>query len=106
MTRPSWTATTCASGAVVSPTSCRGRAAAREAAAAAGAGAAVEPGEPAGEPAAAPDPLAVSPLSGVALPVAVELDGVVGSVFQATCLPVTGMRPSIRPVSVAITALG
>ena len=42
----------------------------------------------------------------VVLAVALEADCAAGNGFHATRLPVTGKRPSIRPVSVAITPLG
>ena len=47
------------------------------------------------------------PGTAVALAVALDVDcDDVGSGPQATCVPVTGRRPSISPVSVAITFLG
>jgi len=46
-------------------------------------------------------------LEGTATASAVALDvATVDSEPQATCLPVTGRRPSVSPVSVAITSLG
>jgi hypothetical protein len=80
------------------------------AAAAAGAAAGDEPGVPA----CAAEPLLeagdaafvaveASP-SAAAFPVA--LDGEAAAGAQATCLPVSGRRPSVRPVRVAITLRG
>ena len=118
--RPSCTATTCAFGALVMSTN-RSAALFVDAplAALAGAGAAEEPG------AAAEDPEAACPAEtpGVAAPVgladgetalapAVALDGEgsgtvapveAGRSSQPMRLPVTGGRPSTRPVRVAIT---
>jgi len=101
--RPSCTATTEAFGELSSSISCRDCCLApapevAAAAAAAGDSGAVEPGVP------APEVLADLPGRAVALAVALEAEA--GSGFQATFLPVSGSRPSIRPVSVAITPLG
>ena len=82
------------------------------AAAAAGAGAAVEPGvaalAPVGAESFAPAPLATAEAPAVALdPEAIDDGlGAVESEPHATRLPVTGRRPSMRPVSVAITPFG
>ena len=78
-----------------------------EVAAAAGVGAIAAPGVPADAEAAVvvgalAECLAEAP---TALAVALET-ATVDSEPHATCLPVTGRRPSVRPVSVAITPLG
>src|SRR5690348_8678697 len=112
MIRPSWTATTFAFEALIRSTSCSGgsvcgRLLAPRAAAEAGAGAGELPGscdaltELAGASAFdAPDD------SPVAVAFAVALDRVGSSAPQPTCLPVTGRRASISPVSVATTERG
>ncbi len=123
--RPSCTATTDAFGELIRSTSCSGCAATARAAralaaaaAAVGDGAGAEPGTlvaaaaglgaaPAGVVEAAPAGAGAAAVPVSAVAPAVALDGdAAGSGSQATCLPVTGRRPSTRPVSVAITAFG
>src|SRR5580704_11758847 len=104
--RPSCTATTEALGGLVRSTNCKGCAttfapAAAPAAAGDSGAADAAPGVAALEAPAATDGTAAAP--------AVALEAGTAGVLiavQATCLPVTGRRPSIRPVSVAITAFG
>src|SRR5947209_17911822 len=114
MMRPSWTATTLALGALIRSTSCSGgslcgRALPRPLVATdAGEGAAA-PGAWAALAASATGLAgALAALDGspaaVALPVALERAG--SNSPQPTCLPVTGSRPSIRPVRVATTERG
>ncbi len=82
------------------------------AAAVVGEGAAAEPGVAALPAVGAESFVAALLVTGVAPAVALEPEasaeglGAVESAPQATCLPDTGRRPSIRPVSVAITVFG
>src|SRR5260370_32453518 len=110
-TRPSCTATTDAFGALIRSTSCSGAGAALALAAEAeGAAAGDEPGV-AGCAAEAPLDAGEPVLAAVGDPpsdeaFAVALEGEAAAGAQATRLPVTGTRPSVRPVRVAITLLG
>ena len=105
--RPSWEATTVAFGELVRSTSCNGAAAFFSFFGDAPAAAAVGDGAAAGLAVTGAESLAAD-LAGAALVVAVELDGdeTEESAPHATPLPLTGRRPSVSPVSVAITDFG